>query len=336
MAMAQVNQEDGMGASGQRARVPRTAADLRQWVRDHLSLDSAAETALFRAVEEVVTSQRQLVEESKHDAIRALSEGFAEKMARVQRQLTEKDVTVSNIARYFEDIVAELTEKSHRDPKTKLLNFDWFMERLESFLAVEQRVRWCAIGVVDITGFKWYNDNLGHAVGDRIIERVARILSDQIRSEDFLALERGSEARDLHARFGGDEFCFLIPDLPGCAAAVEIADRFKDAVEAHDWTRDDRRLAERPVLVDVGVVCLRLGRVTERRGVARKLAADLIHRADQLMYGAKGQRAERVHRAAVRILDGLLVDIADGFANITAGTGSQAEGRRRGANEWGG
>ena len=160
--------------------------------------------------------QRQLVEESKHDAIRALSEGFAAKMERLQRQLTEKDVTVSNIARYFEEVVAELTDKSHRDPKTKLLNFDWFMERVESFLAVEQRVRWCGVGVVDINSFKWYNDNLGHAIGDRIIEGVAHILADQIRSQDFLAVERG-EGRDLHARFGGDEFCFLIPDLPGAA-----------------------------------------------------------------------------------------------------------------------
>src|SRR5690606_10779029 len=238
-------------------------------------------------------------------------EGFAAKMERLQQQLTEKDVTVSNIARYFEDVVADLTEKSHRDPKTKLLNFDWFMERLESFLAVEQRVRWCGVGVVDITSFKWYNDTLGHAIGDRIIERVARILSDQIRSEDFLALERGGQSRDLHARFGGDEFCFLIPDLPGCAEAVEIADRFKAAVGSDNWKRDDRRLGVRPVRVDVGVVCLRLGAVNERRGVARKLAADLIHRADTLMYDAKGRRADRVQRCAVKVGGGTLVEITD-------------------------
>ena len=160
-------------------------------MRERLSLDEQQEAQLFRAIETVVASQRQLLEESKHEAIRAMSEGFAEKMARLQRQLTEKDVTVSNIARYFEEVVAGLTEKSHRDPKTKLLNFDWFMERLESFLAVEQRVRWCGVGVVDINSFKSYNDTLGHAIGDKIIERVARILSDQIRSEDYLALERG-------------------------------------------------------------------------------------------------------------------------------------------------
>ena len=292
---------------------PRTTADLRQWVRENLDLDEQTSTALFSMVEQVIARQRQLIEESKHEAIRALSEGFAAKMERLQHQLTEKDVTVSNIARYFEDVVADLTEKSHRDPKTKLLNFDWFMERLESFLAVEQRVRWCGVGVVDINSFKFYNDTLGHSTGDRIIERVARILSDQIRSEDFLALERAGEGRDLHARFGGDEFCFLIPDLPGCDEAFEIADRFKEAVEAHDWTRDDRRLSTRPVRVDVGVVCLQLGQIAERRGVARKLAAELIHRADTLMYGAKGKRAAHVYATAVQIQNGQLTELAGVF-----------------------
>jgi diguanylate cyclase (GGDEF)-like protein len=292
---------------------PRTADELRAWVRAKLHLDPHREAELLRAIDVVLGRQRQLVEESKHDAIRAMSEGFAAKMERLQTQLTEKDVTVSNIARYFEEVVADLTEKSHRDPKTKLLNFDWFMERLESFLAVEQRVRWCGVGVVDIRSFKWYNDTYGHATGDRIIERVAGILSDQIRSQDFLALERGGEGRDLHARFGGDEFCFLIPDLPGCVEASEIAGRFKAAVESHDWSRDDRRLSARPVRVDVGVVCLRLGPVAERRGVARKLATELIHRADTLMYGAKGKRASHVYAMAVQIENGQLTELAGAF-----------------------
>ena len=304
------------------ADTPRTVRDLREWIRTGLKLDSSDREHLLEAIDHVLGNQRQLLEESKHEAIRAMSEGFAEKMSRLQRQLTEKDVTVSNIARYFEEVVAELTEKSHRDPKTKLLNFDWFMERVESFLSVEQRGRWCGVGVVDINSFKWYNDTLGHAIGDKIIERVARILSDQIRTEDFLAMERaGADARDLHARFGGDEFCFLIPDLPGCAEAVEIADRFKQAVEAHDWSRDDRRLASRPVRVDVGVVCLHLGPVAERRGVARKLAAELIHRADQLMYDAKSSKADHVYQAAVGVQNSALSEIRGNFVKAPrAGT----------------
>src|SRR5258708_4254040 len=297
-----------------REREPGTTADLRAWVQAKLDLNPDRAAELLSRVEDVVARQRQLVEESKHDAIRALAEGFASKMEGLQQQLAEKDDTVSNIARYFEEVVADLSDKTHRDPKTQLLSFDWFMERVESFLAVEQRVRWCGVGVVDISSFKWYNDTLGHAVGDRIIEGVARILDDQIRSQDVLAVDREIEGRDLHARFGGDEFCFLIPDLPGAAEAVDIAARFKTAVESHDWSREDRRLASHPVRVDVGVVCLRLGPVVERRGVARKLAAELIQRADKLMYDAKGIKSTHVHTTSVRVADGRLTDIAPSAA----------------------
>src|SRR4029077_18740708 len=104
---------------------------------------------------------------------------------------------------------------------TKLMNFGRFTEQLESFLALEQRGRWCAVGLVDIAGFKWYNEALGHAVGDRIIERVAPLLREQVRADALVAQERGNveredDRRELHARLGGDEFCFLIPDLAEC------------------------------------------------------------------------------------------------------------------------
>ena len=299
----------GMSVSIPKLSMPRTLDDLREWVRLNLRLDLEGESQLLQAMEQVLASQRQLVEESKRDAIQALTEGFTAKMARLQTQLSEKDVTVSNVARYFEEVVADLTDKSHRDPKTKLLNFNWFMERVESYLAVEQRVRWCSVGVVDITSFKRYNDTFGHAVGDLIIERVARILADQIRSDDILALERGTEARDLHARFGGDEFCFLIPQLPGCVEATDIAERFRQAVAQYDWSSEDERLADSPVGVDVGVVCLRLGPVAERRGAARTLAAELIQRADRLMYEAKSRRSDHVHVTAVAVEDGAIIDI---------------------------
>ncbi len=292
-----------------RPQEPSTTADLRDWVQGQLDLDANRASELLSRVDEVVQRQRQMVEASKQEAIRALSEAFAEKMDRLQRQLAEKDTTVSNIARYFEEVVADLSDKSHRDPKTKLLNFDWFMERVESFLAVEQRARWCGLGVVDINSFKWYNDTLGHAIGDKIIEGVARILADQIRSQDMLASDRELEGRDLHARFGGDEFSFLIPDLPGAAQAVDIAARFKHAVESYDWSKEDRRLASRPVRVDVGVVCLRLGPVTERRGVARKLAAELIQRADKLMYDAKGTKSVNVNTTSVKVVEGRVTDL---------------------------
>jgi diguanylate cyclase (GGDEF)-like protein len=267
---------------------------------------------LLSAIDAVFTRHERLWQESKHEAIQALSAGFADKMARVKTELSARDATVSSISRYFEALVEDLTDKSHRDPKTKLMNFGRFTEQVESFLALEQRGRWCAVGLVDITGFKWYNDALGHAVGDRIIERVATLLREQARSDDLLAQERpGPRSQDLHARFGGDEFCFMIPDLAECSQAHAVGERFREAVERYDWTAEDRRLAAQPVRVDVGVVCLWLGRVADRRFIARRLAADLIQRADKLMYEAKGERASHIYLVKTRIVDGALVETTE-------------------------
>jgi GGDEF domain-containing protein len=312
--------------------LPQTRNELRLWVREHLHLAHATEEALLNAIDAVFTRHERLWQESKHEAIQALSAGFADKMARVKTELNAKDATVSSISQYFEALVADLTDKSHRDPKTKLMNFGRFTDQLESFLALEQRGRWCAVGLVDITGFKWYNDALGHAVGDRIIERVAALLREQVRSDDLIAQERPTSGRgdlaearpggdlaearpgmrkELHARFGGDEFCFMIPDLAACSQAHAVAERFREAVERYDWTLEDRRLAVQPVRVDVGVICLWIGRVAERRFIARRLAADLIQRADQLMYEAKGERASHIYLVRARLEGGVLVEFAD-------------------------
>src|SRR6059058_2853466 len=292
--------------------LPQTRNELQNWIRDNLALHAALETALLAAIDAVFTRHERLWQESKHEAIQALSAGFADKMSKVQHELSARDATVSSISRYLEQLVADLTDKSNRDPKTKLMNFRRFTEQLESFLALEQRGRWCAIGLVDITAFKWYNDALGHAVGDRIIERVAHLLREQVRSDDLIAQERlDAGSQDLHARFGGDEFCFLIPDLAEYHQAYAIAERFREAVERYDWPLEDRRLAAQPVRVDVGVVCLQLGRVAERRFIARRLASALISQADKLMYEAKGERASHIYLVRARVDNGEIVRISD-------------------------
>jgi len=297
----------------QRDHRPQTRSELEEWIRHHLQLAPDERRLLLGAIDAVFNRHQRLWQESKEEAIQALSGGFAAKLSRLRTELSERDATVSSIAKYFEDLVAGLTDKTRRDPKTKLMNFDWFMEQLESYLELEQRVRWCAVGLVDITGFKWYNDSLGHPVGDRIIERVARLLGEQIRSDDLIAQERGfpPAARDLHARFGGDEFCFLIPDLGGVREAHAVGDRFKEAVEGYDWTLLDPGLSEQPVRVDVGVVCLWMGKMSERRFAARQLACDLIQQADKLMYDAKGDRAGHVYVIQMKVVNGQLVEVRD-------------------------
>ncbi len=103
----------------------------------------------------------------------------------------------------------------------------------------------------------------------------------------------------------------LIPDLDHFSDAWVIAERFREAVERFDWVTEDHRLAEKPPKVDVGVVCLLLGSVQERRHIARQLAHELLARADKLMYEAKGERASHIYPLRVRIQDGALVELRD-------------------------
>ena len=292
------------------SEAPATRSALHEWVRQQLHLAAHQEQSLLDAIDKVFLQHERLWQQSKQDAIQAISAGFTERMNKMREELSARDATVSSISKYFEELVADLTDRVHRDPTTRLMNFRRFIEQLEAFLALEQRGHWSAVGLVDIASFKWYNDTLGHALGDRIIDRVARLLREQIRSDDLIAQEAPDPrvAQELHARFGGDEFCFLIPELDHPNDAWIIAERFREAVERFDWTTEDARLAQKPVRVDVGVVVLRLGTVAERRPIARELAHELLARADKLMYEAKGTRTGQVHRVGVRIQNGSLLE----------------------------
>ena len=290
---------------------PETVSDLHHWIREILPLTPAQQNSLVQAVDHVIARHEVMWQASKQEALQAMSTGFSDRMRRMREELAARETTVSSITKYFEQLVADLTDRAHRDPKTRLMNFRRFIERLERFLELEQRGHWCAVGLVDIRSFKKFNDTYGHALGDRIIERVARLLCEQIRANDIVAQDGSTdESHELHARFGGDEFCFLIPDLTHAHDGWIIAERFRTAVERHDWTREDERLTPGCVSVDVGVVSLQLGPVEQRRLVARQLAHDLLARADRAMYLAKMEKAQHVEPVRVRIDDGVLGEVA--------------------------
>jgi diguanylate cyclase (GGDEF)-like protein len=288
----------------------RTLAELLRWVRRESGLDPERTEQLVVAIEQVFARHELLWQQSKEEALQAMSVGFADRMRRMREELAARDTTVSSITRYFEALVADLTDRADRDPKTRLMNFQRFIERLEAFLAMEQRGEWCAVGLADIRSFKAYNDVFGHALGDRVIDRVARLLREKVRANDVLAQDTPSDGRrELHARFGGDEFCFLIPALDEDADARVVADRFRTAVEHFDWAVEDERLIARRVTVDVGVVCLRMGPVESRRNIAHQLAQGLLAHADRAMYAAKSQQSQSVQPVRVEIRDGALVAI---------------------------
>jgi len=298
-------------------KLPDSWRGLEHWVHETLALSPENEGQLFQAIDAVFLRYERLWQLQKQQAINSLATTFADRMVRAKTEIAARDRRITDISRHFEGLVAQLTDKAIRDPKTKLINLSHFVERLESFLAFEQRGKWCVVGMVDIAGFKHYNDTLGHRAGDQIIEAVAGILRDRVRDDDLLAREEANpqqqqqQPQSLHGRFGGDEFCFMLANLPSCSQGYRIADRFREAVSRFDWSSLDVRLGSQPIRVDVGVVCLKLGRVADRRGVVQDLATRLLERADELMYTAKASRTATTAFARVQIEGGGLIDLPE-------------------------
>lgn len=153
-----------------------------------------------------------------------------------------------------------------RDPLTGVNNRRAFSRRLEEEIAHTKRYRKpLSLLIIDLDGFKAFNDRYGHLAGDEVLRQVARWLEGNVRDTDMLA------------RVGGDEFAVICPAT--------------DAEQA-------RKLAERIVR---GVSSLALpggDRISASVGIAEALGAEasqrgLVARADAALYRAK-RRGQQV------------------------------------------
>jgi diguanylate cyclase (GGDEF)-like protein len=104
------------------------------------------------------------------------------------------------------------------DALTGLFNRRYFESALARELARADRTSsQLALLILDIDHFKSFNDTYGHAMGDIVLQRVARVLNATIRKADVLA------------RLGGEEFVVLLPQVTA-KGAVESAERLREAV----------------------------------------------------------------------------------------------------------
>ncbi|MBN2804818.1 MAG: GGDEF domain-containing protein [Deltaproteobacteria bacterium] len=124
--------------------------------------------------------------------------------------------------------------------------------------------------MLDVDHFKKFNDNYGHAAGDRVLTVVAKTIAEKIRPTD------------LAARYGGEEFSILLPDTP-LAGGIVAANRIREAVEHTEVVCADGRHLP-PVTISLGVA----------EATDMESGSDTLGRADNALYQAKSNGRNRV------------------------------------------
>jgi two-component system cell cycle response regulator len=115
--------------------------------------------------------------------------------------------------------------------------------------------------MLDIDNFKHINDVHGHLTGDSVLCGLAAILQKRLRPNDRLG------------RYGGEEFCAILPETP-LNSAARFAEELRALVEAHAFMTENEELR---LTISIGVSSLREGMHPE----------DLYRAADEMLYTAK-------------------------------------------------
>lgn len=160
---------------------------------------------------------------------------------------------------------AEVREQSLRDSLTASYNRRYLNQRLGDLLATTSAGTGLAVALVDLDFFKQVNDKYGHLLGDQVLQKVVDVLQDSLPDGAFCA------------RYGGDEFVLVLPDV-GAAEAMVVCEAARARVEHHPWTGLVTGLG---VTVSIGVA----HRAPLRP--AGSIGAELLLSADQLLYQAK-------------------------------------------------
>jgi len=156
-----------------------------------------------------------------------------------------------------------LEELSITDDLTGIYNRRHFYDKLSQEIArADRHQRPLSLLMFDVDHFKSYNDTHGHLAGNRILERVGRIVSEEIREVD------------MGFRYGGDEFTLILPETSKENARV-VAERIRKAFEKckFDETTLSIGIAQYDVKSDLDI---------------------LIKHADEAMYKAKNRGGNKI------------------------------------------
>lgn len=207
----------------------------------------------------------EIADQQRRDEIGLLTRTFNDMARRLRRNRAEIEQQHRQLREQNEQLQQAnevLEQLSITDGLTKLHNHRYFQETLtREIKRVSRTGERLAMLLIDIDDFKALNDRLGHAAGDAVLVRIARILNESVRESDVLA------------RYGGEEFVVLAPgtDLEGIAY---LAEKVRTAVAEASFGLDATGEAMR-VTVSIGVA--------EYGGERR----EFFDTADRALYRAK-------------------------------------------------
>ena len=160
------------------------------------------------------------------------------------------------------------------DPLTGVMNrrgFDQTLATVISEVLDQQHAANFCLVLIDIDRFKEVNDNHGHLLGDKVLRAVAELLT------------RHTKGKDACARFGGDEFAILLPDI-GSNNAKNLAEYLRSTIEKIVLKRPNTGAVVGGISVSIGVAAFRMGETIE----------DFLNRCDQALYRSKSLGRNRV------------------------------------------
>lgn len=177
-------------------------------------------------------------------------------------------ITVAVLSIANSQLSARLRRMASTDDLTGLVSRRQLQDSGQRMLGASPQSGCIALLMIDVDRFKTINDRYGHQLGDQVLRHVASVLQQSLRPDSLIV------------RYGGDEFCALVP-IPGEAAAFVVAERLRAAMEATPYRLEGQRI---PITLSIGVSVHRHGATLRQ----------LLDEADRRAYRAKADGRNRV------------------------------------------
>ena len=182
----------------------RALQDLRHWQSLHQDRALMASKGRYQAASLQTELLRLQKQRDESEASRRASE-------RAKAELEEINDKLSQKVREVESLQAALQDQAVRDFLTGLYNRRYLNDVLPPMLALAQRHNEpLALAVIDLDHFKEVNDAYGHAAGDRVLASFGKLLRARMRRSD------------IACRYGGEEFCVLMPRTSALSAEAKL------------------------------------------------------------------------------------------------------------------